>query len=281
MLMFRIYCLIYWGIIITGIVGSILNHKIEKILKLDFIRLDKYIKTRKGLNLILKYDLCILPTKILMVILFICSVLILSFIFTGVLNVEFLADKYNRIVLIIICISYILTILTFRICIVLDKKITKVKNLKDLLLSGVGEVSEVLLVASTMIGLGIFIFAGMLAGVKEKEYTKEITTEIVALTDNVSTNVHGSLFYIGTTPTLDYVYIPKSEDNQVNLEILSSAEGKVTIHPNSKGVPKIIAKQKVIVYNHFLFIRNEDIIQKSIDIYIPNDVVYSFDINLE
>ncbi len=281
MLMFRIYCLIYWGIIITGIVGSILNHKIEKILKLDFIRLDKYIKTRKGLNLILKYDLCILPTKILIVILFIYSVLILSFIFTGVLNVEFLADRYNRIVLIIVCISYILTILTYEICIVLDKKIIKVKNLKDLLLSGVKEVSELLLVSSTLIGLGIFIFAGMLAGVQEKEYTKEITTEIVALTDNVSTNVHGGLFYIGTTPTLDYVYIPKSENNEINLEILSSAEGEVTIHPNSKGVPKIIEKQKVIVYNHFLFIRNEDIIQKSIDIYIPNDVVYSFDINLE
>ena len=281
MLMFRIYCLIYWGIIITGIVGSILNHKIEKILKLDFIRLDKYIKTRKGLNLILKYDLCILPTKILIVILFIYSVLILSFIFTGVLNVEFLADRYNRIVLIIVCISYILTILTYEICIVLDKKIIKVKNLKDLLLSGVKEVSELLLVSSTLIGLGIFIFAGMLAGVQEKEYTKEITTEIVALTDNVSTNVHGGLFYIGTTPTLDYVYIPKSENNEINLEIFSSAEGEVTIHPNSKGVPKIIEKQKVIVYNHFLFIRNEDIIQKSIDIYIPNDVVYSFDINLE
>lgn len=281
MLMFRIYCLIYWGIIITGIVGSILNHKIEKILKLDFIRLDKYIKTRKGLNLILKYDLCILPTKILIVILFIYSVLILSFIFTGVLNVEFLADKYNRIVLIIICISYILTILTYGICIVLDKKIIEVKNLKDLLLSGVGEVSSLLMVLSMLISLCTFIFGGMLIGVQEKEYTKEITTEIVALTDNVSTNVHGGLFYIGTTPTLDYVYIPKSENNEINLEILSSAEGEVTIHPNSKGVPKIIEKQKVIVYNHFLFIRNEDIIQKSIDIYIPNDVVYSFDINLE
>lgn len=281
MLMFRIYCLIFLGIIITCIVGLILNYKIEKILMLDFIRLDKYIKTRKGLNLILKYDLCILPTKILIVILFIYSVLILSFIFTGVLNVEFLADRYNRIVLIIVCISYILTILTYEICIVLDKKIIKVKNLKDLLLSGVKEVSELLLVSSTLIGLGIFIFAGMLAGVQEKEYTKEITTEIVALTDNVSTNVHGGLFYIGTTPTLDYVYIPKSENNEINLEILSSAEGEVTIHPNSKGVPKIIEKQKVIVYNHFLFIRNEDIIQKSIDIYIPNDVVYSFDINLE
>lgn len=281
MLMFRIYCLIFWGIIITGIVGSILNHKIEKILKLDFIRLDKYIKTRKGLNLILKYDLCILPTKILIVILFIYSVLILSFIFTGVLNVEFLADKYNRIVLIIICISYILTILTYGICIVLDKKIIEVKNLKDLLLSGVGEVSSLLMVLSMLISLCTFIFGGMLIGVQEKEYTKEITTEIVALTDNVSTNVHGGLFYIGTTPTLDYVYIPKSENNEINLEILSSAEGEVTIHPNSKGVPKIIEKQKVIVYNHFLFIRNEDIIQKSIDIYIPNDVVYSFDINLE
>ena len=281
MLMFRIYCLIFWGIIITGIVGSILNHKIEKILKLDFIRLDKYIKTRKGLNLILKYDLCILPTKILIVILFIYSVLILSFIFTGVLNVEFLADKYNRIVLIIICISYILTILTYGICIVLDKKIIEVKNLKDLLLSGVGEVSSLLMVLSMLISLCTFIFGGMLIGVQEKEYTKEITTEIVALTDNVSTNVHGGLFYIGTTPTLDYVYIPKSENNEINLEILSSAEGEVTIHPNSKGVPKIIEKQKVIVYNHFLFIRNEDIIQKSIDIYIPNDVVYSFDIDLE
>ena len=82
MLMFRIYCLIFLGIIITCIVGLILNYKIEKILMLDFIRLDKYIKTRKGLNLILKYDLCILPTKILIVILFIYSVLILSFIFT-------------------------------------------------------------------------------------------------------------------------------------------------------------------------------------------------------
>ena len=141
--------------------------------------------------------------------------------------------------------------------------------------------SSLLMVLSMLISLCTFIFGGMLIGVQEKEYTKEITTEIVALTDNVSTNVHGGLFYIGTTPTLDYVYIPKSENNEINLEILSSAEGEVTIHPNSKGVPKIIEKQKVIVYNHFLFIRNEDIIQKSIDIYIPNDVVYSFDINLE
>lgn len=280
MLMFRIYCLIFFGIIITCIVGLILDDKIEKILKLDFIRSDKYIKTRKGLNLILKYDLCSLPTMILIVILFIYSVLILSFIFTGVLNVEILANTYNRIVLIVICFSYILTVLTNGIPIVLDKKIIELKNLKDLLLSGVKKVFSIVGNLSLVIFLFTFIFGGIVFGLKE-EYTKEITTEIVALSDNVSTNVHGGLFYVGTTPTLDYVYIPKSENNEINLKTLSSAEGEVTIHPNSKGVPKIIEKQKIMIHNQFLFGQTEDIIQKSIDIYIPNDVVYSFDINLE
>ncbi len=280
MLMFRIYCLIFLGIIITCIVGLILNYKIEKILMLDFIRLDKYIKTRKGLNLILKYDLCILPTKILIVILFIYSVLILSFIFTGVLNVEILANTYNRIVLIIICFSYILTILIYGISIVLDEKIIEIKNLKDLLLSGVEKLFSVIAYLSMFIFLVTLIFGGIVFGLKE-EYTKEITTEIVALSDNVSTNVHGGLFYVGTTPTLDYVYIPKSENNEINLKTLSSAEGEVTIHPNSKGVPKIIEKQKVMIHNQFLFGQTENILQKSIDIYIPNDVVYSFDIDLE
>lgn len=280
MLMFRIYCLIFLGIIITCIVGLILNYKIEKILMLDFIRLDKYIKTRKGLNLILKYDLCILPTKILIVILFIYSVLILSFIFTGVLNVEILANTYNRIVLIIICFSYILTILIYGISIVLDEKIIEIKNLKDLLLSGVEKLFSVITYLSMFIFLVTLIFGGIVFGLKE-EYTKEITTEIVALSDNVSTNVHGGLFYVGTTPTLDYVYIPKSENNEINLKTLSSAEGEVTIHPNSKGVPKIIEKQKVMIHNQFLFGQTENILQKSIDIYIPNDVVYSFDIDLE
>ena len=280
MLMFRIYCLIFLGIIITCIVGLILNYKIEKILMLDFIRLDKYIKTRKGLNLILKYDLCILPTKILIVILFIYSVLILSFIFTGVLNVEILANTYNRIVLIIICFSYILTILIYGISIVLDEKIIEIKNLKDLLLSGVEKLFSVITYLSMFIFLVTLIFGGIVFGLKE-EYTKEITTEIVALSDNVSTNVHGGLFYVGTTPTLDYVDIPKSENNEINLKTLSSAEGEVTIHPNSKGVPKIIEKQKVMIHNQFLFGQTENILQKSIDIYIPNDVVYSFDIDLE
>ena len=80
---------------------------------------------------------------------------------------------------------------------------------------------------------------------------------------------------------MNYVYIPKSQNNEVNIQILSSEDGKVTIHPKDAGSPRIVETTTTEIRAFLLFFKLDRTLNKTFDIYIPNDIIYQYNIDLE
>ena len=158
------------------------------------------------------------------------------------------------------------------------------KTTEKIIKRTLNEIFSWIYVTAVTLSGGIFmasIIGLSLIGFRLEKYESTSTTKIVALNDNVSANINGGLFFFFLTPAMNYVYIPKSQNNEVNIQILSSEDGKVTIHPKDAGSPRIVETTTTEIRAFLLFFKLDRTLNKTFDIYIPNDIIYQYNIDLE
>ena len=292
MLLFRIY--VFISLVVSLI--WLLEKKVEKIsneilnldsmkdeiLNLNFNELDKNQKKRKLIKTLIEYAV---PCKIIFLIFSLFSI---YFLYLAINALDIYSDEGNRILMIIVSVTGIIyafdLIFFWNINYSSDESNLSDKTTEKIIKRTLNEIFSWIYVTAVTLSGGIFmasIIGLSLIGFRLEKYESTSTTKIVALNDNVSANINGGLFFVGTTPAMNYVYIPKSQNNEVNIQILSSEDGKVTIHPKDAGSPRIVETTTTEIRAFVLFFKLDRPLNKTFDIYIPNDIIYQYNIDLE
>ncbi len=277
MLLFRIYALFFLVcIILFTLAEQRLKEISNQILNSDFMTLAKNKKKRKLIKTLIKYNI-----PLFNIVLFIFSFYCIYTLYLAINEKDIFANEHNQIIMIILSVSA----LGFAYCLLiqnidfLPSLKSNDKSIKKIILKEISFVADKLSGVFVVIYFIILICITCIPIVQLGIYESTSTIEIMALRDKFSTNIYGT-FFIGTSPEMDYVYIPKNENNEVNIQILNSEDGKVTIHPKDVGKPRIVVTRKIEKLGS-IFFPYEDEIETSFDIYIPNDIIYQYNIDLE